>query len=165
MNTKICQSCETEKDSSQFWKRRGSLQPNCISCQSAINKARYAANPSRQKANALKNMRQRFALFQQWKQTLHCCNCEESSAVCLDFHHIDESTKLFEVGGSAGDTSFARLDKEIQKCVVVCSNCHRKIHAEELVLSEEALMCSKLLTEQFRPFWVDNRTGRGRRPR
>jgi len=40
----------------------------------------------------------------------------------LDFHHLE--------GKDFGLTrSWAKVAKELEKCVLVCSNCHREIHA------------------------------------
>lgn len=44
----------------------------------------------------------------------------------LDFHHIDESQKDFSISGKS--ISFQRLKPELDKCILVCSNCHREIH-------------------------------------
>jgi len=48
--------------------------------------------------------------------------------VCLDFHHKDPNEKDFTIG-KYRNKSKENLLKEIEKCVCVCSNCHRKIHA------------------------------------
>lgn len=45
----------------------------------------------------------------------------------LEFHHVDPSVKEFGIGN--GNTrSFESLKKEIDKCILVCANCHREIH-------------------------------------
>lgn len=44
----------------------------------------------------------------------------------LEFHHIDESNKSFTISGKS--ISFDRLRPELDKCILVCSNCHREIH-------------------------------------
>ena len=49
---------------------------------------------------------------------------------CYDFHHIDPKLKEFNLAGLM--QSKANLDKakkELNKCILVCSNCHRLIHA------------------------------------
>ena len=47
----------------------------------------------------------------------------------LEFHHIDEKEKDF--GISDGKTrSWESIKEELDKCILVCSNCHREIHAE-----------------------------------
>jgi len=57
-----------------------------------------------------------------------CEDCGYSRCVAaLEFHHRDTSTKEFGVGGYDG--SLDRLRAEIQKCDLLCANCHRLRHA------------------------------------
>ena len=58
-----------------------------------------------------------------------CVICGEAEKCCIDFHHIDESTKVSEVATLLRQRS--RRDiilEEINKCVTLCANCHRKVH-------------------------------------
>lgn len=57
------------------------------------------------------------------------CACGESDKRCLDFHHVDPATKLFRLG-EAHTLGYSRekVIAEMDKCVVMCSNCHRKHH-------------------------------------
>lgn len=61
-------------------------------------------------------------------KSVGCCVCGESEPCCLDFHHIDQKNKEFNMG-SALSKSDEKIIEEASKCVVVCSNCHRKIHS------------------------------------
>ena len=49
--------------------------------------------------------------------------------VAMDFDHRPEETKEFAIGRMAGYSStpdnIAKVEKEIAKCDLVCSNCHR----------------------------------------
>ena len=45
----------------------------------------------------------------------------------LEFHHLDPSQKDFTISG--GTKSFENLKPEVDKCILVCANCHREIHA------------------------------------
>jgi DNA replicative helicase MCM subunit Mcm2 (Cdc46/Mcm family) len=47
----------------------------------------------------------------------------------LDFHHIDPTQKEFGISMDGITRSWERVQKELDKCVLVCSNCHREIHA------------------------------------
>ena len=49
--------------------------------------------------------------------------CQEA----LEFHHLDPSQKDFTISG--GTKSFESLKPEVDKCILVCANCHREIHA------------------------------------
>ena len=45
----------------------------------------------------------------------------------LEFHHLDPSEKEFGVS-SYSSLSFDKAKKEVDKCILVCANCHREIH-------------------------------------
>lgn len=65
------------------------------------------------------------------KSTLKCCRCDENHPACLDFHHEDESKKEFGIADAVTNkVSKTRILKEIQKCIVLCANCHRKEHSK-----------------------------------
>ena len=49
---------------------------------------------------------------------------------CYDFHHIDPSTKSFEIAPRL-DGNFETILKEAEKCIMICSNCHRIRHYKE----------------------------------
>ncbi|PIR43834.1 hypothetical protein COV24_00720 [candidate division WWE3 bacterium CG10_big_fil_rev_8_21_14_0_10_32_10] len=49
----------------------------------------------------------------------------------LEFHHRDPSNKEFNLGLQGMTRSWARVKKEADKCMLVCSNCHREIHASK----------------------------------
>jgi len=46
----------------------------------------------------------------------------------MDFHHLDPSEKDFSI--SSKTLSFDRLKNEVDKCILVCRNCHGEIHYE-----------------------------------
>jgi hypothetical protein len=54
----------------------------------------------------------------------------------LDFHHIDPKTKEFGISMDGITRAWERVQKELDKCVLACSNCHREIHAGILQPSE-----------------------------
>ena len=90
----------------------------------------------RNSANQIKRVAERKKDVANWlhdyKSTLTCSNCEENHPAALDFHHIDSSKKTVEVSTAAYlGWGINRIKKEISKCVVLCANCHRKLHASE----------------------------------
>ena len=46
----------------------------------------------------------------------------------LEFHHLNPEEKDFSISTSGTTKSFERIKKEIDKCILVCANCHREIH-------------------------------------
>ncbi len=78
--------------------------------------------------------------FSAVKTTFSCVRCGEDDPACLDFHHRDPNEKDEALGrASTHGWSKARILKEISKCVVLCANCHRKLHAGRFTLGE---LCS-----------------------
>ena len=56
-----------------------------------------------------------------------CEKCGYNKCVeALEFHHLDPNEKDF--GISNNSYSFERMKKEVDKCILVCSNCHREMH-------------------------------------
>jgi 5-methylcytosine-specific restriction endonuclease McrA len=52
--------------------------------------------------------------------------CSEREPVCLDFHHLEGKDMLVSKMLGMND---ARVAQEIAKCIILCANCHRKVHA------------------------------------
>lgn len=46
----------------------------------------------------------------------------------LEFHHLDPKKKLFSLSRSSSRYSHKEITDELDKCVIVCSNCHKEIH-------------------------------------
>jgi hypothetical protein len=63
------------------------------------------------------------------KSTLKCEKCGENHIATLDFHHINPNEKEFQIAQSY--FSKEKILEEMKKCIVLCSNCHRKLHWEE----------------------------------
>lgn len=47
----------------------------------------------------------------------------------LDLHHLDASTKEFGIGARGYTRSWEKVKAELDKCILVCANCHREIEA------------------------------------
>lgn len=56
-----------------------------------------------------------------------CIKCGYNKSIkALEFHHIDPNKKDFTISGKS--YSIKRLKIEVDKCILVCSNCHNEIH-------------------------------------
>lgn len=56
-----------------------------------------------------------------------CLVCGYNRSIrVLQFHHIDPKSKEFGISGST--KSFEKLKPELDKCVLLCSNCHGEVH-------------------------------------
>ena len=72
-----------------------------------------------------------FKWINQRKEEKGCKRCGVKDPRVLDFHHINGEDKLFGVGGFRRAVGFEQIQKEVEKCEVVCANCHRILHDEE----------------------------------
>lgn len=52
----------------------------------------------------------------------------------LEFYHLDSTKKDFSPSGIT--KSWGTIKKELDKCILLCANCHREIHANILQLSQ-----------------------------
>lgn len=129
---KICSICKIEKPETEYFKRstaRDGLQANCKTCAhektmtSRHKKPEHYRKVSRELGNSY------LAKFQEWKVQQKCCKCGEAETCCLDLHHVDPKQKDIAVAMVTRAWTWEKLQTEIQKCIVVCRNCHAKIHA------------------------------------
>lgn len=58
-----------------------------------------------------------------------CSKCSYSRVLAvLEFHHINPIEKEFEIGTLLGTSRWDLLQKELDKCILLCSNCHAEEH-------------------------------------
>jgi hypothetical protein len=59
------------------------------------------------------------------------CGTSDLPIVCYQFHHVDPSKKDFNPGKLIVMKPSEKLEKELDKCVLVCANCHMIIHHDK----------------------------------
>lgn len=127
---KTCTGCKQEKPLTEFFaskRRKDGLQPRCKQCAHD-----YYAKPGTMKKYVERNLKRRNEnqlKMKELKNELKCCVCGENEPACLDFHHTDPSEKEYTISTIVHTHSWEKIVNEINKCVVLCSNCHRKVHA------------------------------------
>jgi len=61
-----------------------------------------------------------------------CSKCEYNKCIsALEFHHVLPEHKDFSISREGNTRSWEKVKAEIDKCILVCANCHREIHEEE----------------------------------
>lgn len=132
MNTKICTSCKIELSLTDFNFKNKSKNIRQSQCRSCYNKRRRWIYQERDKDKILAEVAARKNAnnqrYQQWKSTLSCKACGEDDPCCLDFHHLDPNQKDINVSQMVRTYSWDNIMAEVDKCIVVCKNCHCKIH-------------------------------------
>lgn len=134
-----CTTCDLTKSEKEFHKSKrtkSGVQSTCKSCRKIIDAESYRKSPERravirQQAKLRKENNRRF--ISRYKSFCKCASCGESEPAALDLHHLDASEKDHDPSTMLG-FSLENIKKEIRKCVVLCANCHRKVHAGILKL-------------------------------
>ncbi len=145
---KFCKKCEEEKDVKEFSKnshKKDGLQTICKKCSKTYFSKYYDDNREKHKKDVSKRKkiyRKTFTkIINSIKIKYGCKTCKETEVCCLDFHHLDNNKKKFNISDIYGNSfSIEKIIIEINKCVVLCSNCHRKVHAN-LIKVNESMLC------------------------
>lgn len=106
-NSIICKVCE------RHYPRKRKNNLICSSC-----RTNYKRYKNKQKAKELLGNK--------------CLKCKNSDFAVLTFHHVNPSEKSFDLSSSWNNTEWNILEKEVNKCVLLCYNCHMKEHQKDL---------------------------------
>lgn len=140
---KICCKCGLEKELYEFNKnktQKDGLQRYCKQCKKQSDKEWFVNNPSVWKEYNKKRNENIKEIIENFRDELGgCCKkCNENRKHLLEFHHKDPSQKeevisniLVYFGYSKKSIDKAR--KEVEKCVLLCCNCHRDFHYLERI--------------------------------
>lgn len=134
---KICTKCQQPKPLEDFSfckNKKDGLHSHCKKCISLAMKKAYKKNPNKKKEINEKCWAKISHEINEIKKQMGCKFCPEKEPVCLDFHHLNPNKKDKEVSYWVSCRSIKKALLEISKCICVCSNCHRKIHANLIVL-------------------------------
>ncbi len=100
----------------------------CRPCRAAYKQEHYKKNRQRYIDNAKKNQRaqivERMTFLQAFLETHPCVDCGERDPVVLEFDHLGE--KCFNVSSGLRFRKWELVLAEMEKCEVVCANCHRR---------------------------------------
>jgi hypothetical protein len=126
---KTCVECRQEKDQSQFHKKKSALAPRCKPCTTAYRARLYRAQPQEKRdalvAKAVASRKTFQERVQRYKESHPCVDCGgRFHFVAMDFDHTSDD-KSDSVSRMTGHGSWKRVLAEIEKCDLVCSNCHR----------------------------------------
>lgn len=113
---KRCSKCDIEKDESQFYrKNKKRLQSMCKECFNEYCIERW----KKRKKEAINYMGG------------VCSDCNNSfHPAAFEFHHLNPSKKEYQ-WDKMRLISKDKMYTELDKCVMLCANCHRIRHADE----------------------------------
>lgn len=123
---KRCCTCGEHKSLQEFNRRSKSSdgrQSRCRGC----SREWYEANADTHQANARRRTKRVRAengrKIVAYLKEHPCADCNEDDFVVLDFDHLRDKTQNVS---SMKDMAWSRIKEEIEKCEVVCANCHRR---------------------------------------
>lgn len=137
MDKAICKVCGPKPISEFYRHAKRGYQSLCKQCKASYNKKHYRKNKLAYKNRALasnQRIRQRrYELIATYLREHPCDNCGESDPMVLEFHHKDPKEKVNNVSALVCQLApWPAVLREIQKCAVLCANCHRRETAKQL---------------------------------
>jgi hypothetical protein len=111
-------------------KQQGIRSTKCKICTRLYLKEHYKNNKSKYVERAKKRKPVEYQKTRNLLKGLktQCIRCGEDHPAVLDFHHTNPDEKESSI---ARIKSRKKIIEESKKCIVLCSNCHRKLHWEE----------------------------------
>ncbi len=110
------------------------LQNFCRECNSKVTRKHYTENKiNRRKViyAAKAERRDKARKFIIEKLQTGCVSCQEKDPIVLDFDHISGKKKYNLSSMVREGMSIIKIEDELSKCQVLCSNCHRRKTAQE----------------------------------
>lgn len=96
-------------------------------CENTKQSVRIKKNSRNKK---IKELRKDF--FNEYYADKSCFCCGLTDVKCFENHHLNPSQKEFNIGSEKiRKNNIGKLRQELDKCVVLCANCHRIAHWEE----------------------------------
>lgn len=128
-----CSTCSVDKALSSFGRDKRVTNGYGYRCKQCI-RTKGGHEQSHIRLQTQKLWRQEKEKIIARYRSLFACKCGESDSVTMQFHHRDPNTKVFEIGSGRrmGNISAQMLQTEIEKCDVLCANCHLKAHKQSL---------------------------------
>lgn len=128
VNQRFCrQQCQVRG----FRRRSGTVTYNCRTCGDYVPLGRvgYCSDEHKQSADADGKKAwkaARRAWIAEVKSEVGCIDCGYNEAPeALDFDHLPEFEKRFGIAQGCTNYSIETVQEEMDKCEVVCANCHR----------------------------------------
>ena len=120
---KNCEICNKEFET----KQNGNSRKYCFECSPSYPKGGSRANT----ITALRKAMKQEAIKRFGGK---CSICGYNKCVrALEFHHLDPNKKEFGLGANGNTHNWEDFWNEVQKCILVCSNCHAEIHENDMI--------------------------------
>jgi hypothetical protein len=108
-----CKSCQKEFEYDKEARKKGYRAEMCNSCSVSEFRRRRKAKAVEYKGGSC-----------------NICGYNKCLAA-LEFHHLEPEHKDFGLAQHGVPRSWEKQKVELDKCILVCSNCHREIHSKD----------------------------------
>jgi hypothetical protein len=119
---RLCPKCKKTLPSSEFYKRRG-IENSSTYCKLCTTD---------QTLNRMQKLKKQMVEYKGGS----CVICGYNNYMgALEFHHLNPKEKDFNLSHMKKYSFGEKIKNELDKCILVCSNCHREIHGKVVVPS------------------------------
>lgn len=120
-DSRTCPRCQKSRDINDFYQRRG--KPNSSTyCKECTNS---------QTLDRVRELKKKCVEYKGGQ----CVTCGYDKCIgALEFHHLDPISKDFTIAHLRSYSFSKKVTTELDKCILVCANCHREIHSGLLVV-------------------------------
>jgi len=145
---KVCTMCGIKKEERDFYIRKNRKKEHKSECKECTKKLQREyrlknkdiiqqkdRNRWTKRRDRDKIIRRKKALVKKQKYVNYlggmCSICKYNKCLAaLDFHHKNPKEKKFMI--TSGTYSWKTIKKELNKCILICSNCHKELHYKQI---------------------------------
>ena len=136
----VCSKCNKDKCEDEFFfkdKKNNRRHRQCKACyrngrdskkQYQEHKEEYKSRANKRRIRLTSENRINLINFLKGKK---CNRCPENRLPCLEFHHKDRDNKRENVSRMMNTYPWSTILEEIDKCEILCANCHKIVTAKE----------------------------------
>lgn len=110
---KFCKVCKQSKPIDKFYQSKNKIHTYCADCHNQLI------------CHRMKSFKILCVEYKGGK----CEKCEYNKCInALEFHHVESEEKEFQISYAKRKKFDESIKKELDKCLLLCSNCHREVH-------------------------------------
>lgn len=124
---KTCPKCNRSDVEFNLKTKNGKVvqQTYCKECNKLYQKNHYLQNKKTYREKDKQHVKNRYQNFLVFMQDKSCMDCGHKDPRVLEFDHRDPATKKANVAVLVRSNSWESVSLEMEKCDIVCCNCHR----------------------------------------
>ena len=128
-DSKVCYRCYKLTNANDFYIRNKKVLGVCVTCYEQHYKQTCKSEAELKKTlkdSALRTKNKRRAFIKDYLLNHPCMDCGLTDLLVLEFDHREPKDKLKNISSLLSGGSITQIKKELEKCDVVCANCHRR---------------------------------------